>query len=71
VADFFKGSNLLIGTKRRIAGITLRATDADWSFGTGPEAAGPILALVMAMTGRKAAVGELTGEGAATLRGSA
>ena len=27
VADFFKGSNLLIGSKRRIAGLTLRATD--------------------------------------------
>jgi len=25
VADLFKGSNLLIGSKRRIAGLTLRA----------------------------------------------
>src|ERR1700758_4088706 len=41
VADFFKGSNLLIGTKRRIAGLALRATDTDWSTGTGPEVAGP------------------------------
>ena len=68
-ADFFKGSNLLIGTKRRIAGITLRATDADWSHGTGPEVSGPILALVMAMTGRATAVDELSGEGVAKLRG--
>jgi len=68
-ADFFKGSNLLIGTKRRIAGITLRATDADWSHGTGPEVSGPILALVMAMTGRTTAVDELSGEGVAKLRG--
>ena len=68
-ADFFKGSNLLIGAKRRIAGITLRATDADWSHGTGPEVSGPILALVMAMTGRTTAVDELSGEGVAKLRG--
>jgi hypothetical protein len=37
VADFYKGSNLLIGSKNRIAGLTLRATDADWSHGTGPR----------------------------------
>src|SRR6185369_16818903 len=37
VADFYKGSNLLIGSKSRIAGLTLRATDANWSHGAGPE----------------------------------
>jgi uncharacterized protein (TIGR03083 family) len=68
VADFYKGSNLLIGSKRRISGFTLRATDADWTTGTGPEVSGPILSLVMAMTGRKAADDDLTGEGVATLR---
>ena len=31
VADFYKGSNLLIGSKRRISGLTLLATDAEWS----------------------------------------
>ena len=68
MADFYKGSNLLIGSKRRISGLTLRATDADWTTGTGPEVSGPILSLVMAMTGRKAADDDLTGEGVATLR---
>jgi uncharacterized protein (TIGR03083 family) len=68
VADFYKGSNLLIGSKRRIEGLTLHATDTDWSHGTGPEVSGPILSLVMAMTGRKAADEDLTGDGAATLR---
>jgi uncharacterized protein (TIGR03083 family) len=68
VADFFKGSNLLIGAKRRIAGLTLRATDAEWSHGTGPEVSGPALSLVMAMTGRKAALADLRGEGVATLK---
>ena len=70
-ADFYKGSNLLIGAKKRIDGVTLRATDADWRHGSGPEAAGPLAALVMAMTGRQAVLGELTGEGVATLRSRA
>jgi uncharacterized protein (TIGR03083 family) len=68
IADFFKGSNLLIGSKRRIAGLTLRATDAEWSHGSGPEVSGPILALVMAMTGRKRPLDDLAGGGVATLR---
>jgi uncharacterized protein (TIGR03083 family) len=69
VADFYKGSNLIIGAKRRIGGLTLRASDTDWSHGTGPEVTGPILAIVMAMTGRKAALDQLSGDGVATLRG--
>ena len=68
VADFYQGSNLLIGSKRRIEGLTLRATDAEWSHGAGPEVSGPILSLVMAMTGRKPPLDDLTGDGVATLR---
>jgi len=71
VADFYQGSNLLIGSKRRIEGLTLRATDADWSHGTGPEVSGPILSLVLAMTGRKEPLDDLTGDGVATLRSRA
>jgi uncharacterized protein (TIGR03083 family) len=68
VANFYKGSNLLIGAKSRIEGLTLRATDTAWTHGSGPEVAGPIHSLVMAMTGRRAAVGDLTGEGLSILR---
>jgi len=68
VADFFKGSNLLIGAKRRITGLALRATDTGWATGTGPEVTGPHLSLVLAMTGRSAALVDLSGEGLATLR---
>jgi uncharacterized protein (TIGR03083 family) len=68
LADFFKGSNLIIGTKRRIDGLTLTATDVTWSNGAGPEVSGPILALLLAMTGRKAALGELSGDGTEILR---
>jgi uncharacterized protein (TIGR03083 family) len=68
VADFYKNSNLLIGAKRRIEGLTLQATDTNWSHGTGPRVSGPMIALVMAMTGRKAVADELSGDGVATLQ---
>lgn len=71
LADFYKGSNLVVGTKKRIEGLTLRSTDADWSHGSGPEVSGPIMLLVMAMTGRKTALDDLTGDGVATLRARA
>jgi uncharacterized protein (TIGR03083 family) len=68
VADFYAGSNLLIGAKKRIDGVTLRASDADWTHGSGPEVRGPLVALVLAMTGRKAALDDLEGEGVTVLR---
>jgi uncharacterized protein (TIGR03083 family) len=67
VADSWTNSNLLIGAKRRIAGLRLRATDCEWAHGAGPEVAGPLISLVMAMTGRKAVHPDLTGDGVATL----
>jgi uncharacterized protein (TIGR03083 family) len=63
VADSWKNSNLLIGSKRRIAGLRLRATDARWTHGDGPEVSGPLLSLILAMTGRKAVHPDLKGEG--------
>jgi uncharacterized protein (TIGR03083 family) len=66
-ADFYKGSNLLTGTKKRIAGLRLRATDAEWSTGDGPEVTGPAISLLLAMTGRAAAVKDLSGDGVKTL----
>jgi len=68
VADFYKGSNLIVGAKRRIEGVTLRATDTDWSTGSGPEVTGPQLSLILAMTGRSAALADLSGEGLGTLK---
>jgi uncharacterized protein (TIGR03083 family) len=68
VANFFKGSNLLIGAKRRIEGLTLLATDTGWTTGSGPEVTGPHLSLILAMTGRSAALADLSGEGVGTLK---
>ncbi len=66
-ADFFRRSNLLIGSKRRIAGLSLRANDLEWAADSGPEVTGPALSLLMAMTGRAVALGDLSGEGVPTL----
>jgi uncharacterized protein (TIGR03083 family) len=68
VTEFYAGSNLLIGGKRRVEGVTLQATDADWSHGSGPLVSGPVLALMLATTGRKAALDELSGPGVEILR---
>jgi uncharacterized protein (TIGR03083 family) len=69
VADFYRRSNAIIGSKRRIEGVNLRATDADWSTGTGPEVTGPILSLLQVMTGRRQALGDVAGPGLAILEG--
>lgn len=67
VADFYKRNRFPLKVKRRIAGVTLRMTDADWSYGSGPEAAGPGIAILMAMVGRETALADLKGNGVAVL----
>jgi uncharacterized protein (TIGR03083 family) len=67
VLDFYKDSNTLIGTKNRIAGVTLKATDAEWTHGSGPLVEGRLVDLLVAATGRKAALDHLSGEGVPTL----
>jgi len=68
VTDFYAGSNVLIGGKRRVEGLTLQATDTDWSRGSGPVVSGPARALMLATTGRPAALDELSGPGVEILR---
>jgi uncharacterized protein (TIGR03083 family) len=67
VADFYTKSNLIIGGKKRATGLRLRATDTDWAKGEGPEVAGPLLSLVLAITGRTAALSDLSGDGVEAL----
>lgn len=56
-----------IGAPKRARGLTLVATDLDWSRGTGPEVRGPGEALLMAIAGRGHAINELSGPGQALL----
>jgi uncharacterized protein (TIGR03083 family) len=59
--------NPRLGAGRRIRGLHLRATDVGWEHGSGAEVSGSGEALLMAMTGRPAALAELTGPGLPTL----
>lgn len=59
--------NPRLGARPRIKGLRLRATDVDWTHGSGPEVTGPGEALLMAMAGRTAAVADLGGPGQRTL----
>ncbi len=60
-------SNPRLGAGRRIRGLRLIATDLDWQHGDGPEVSGTAEALLLAMTGRRETVGELSGPGQPTL----
>ncbi|GAA2346208.1 maleylpyruvate isomerase family mycothiol-dependent enzyme [Saccharopolyspora halophila] len=51
------------GAKKRAEGLTARATDLDWTHGEGPEVTGPGEALLLALAGRKEALGDLDGRG--------
>ena len=54
--------------QRRLAGLTLRATDTDWTVGSGPEVEGTALALLLLLTGRtRTAEPLLSGAGVAAL----
>ncbi|WP_019204372.1 maleylpyruvate isomerase family mycothiol-dependent enzyme [Tsukamurella sp. 1534] len=65
LAEFYSGSDLMLPSKTRADGLRLVATDGDFTVGDGPEVAGTTLALVMALTGRRDYLPELSGDGAA------
>ncbi len=71
VLDFLVSARASRGFVRRgrLEGLHLRATDLDWSAGEGPEVTGRGEALALAMTGRVVALTDLSGDGAAVLRG--
>jgi uncharacterized protein (TIGR03083 family) len=68
VAEFYGRSNLILGGRKRVAGLTMRASDADWTAGSGPEVSGPLVSLVLATAGRKQALDDLSGPGVEILR---
>ncbi|MGW4793457.1 maleylpyruvate isomerase family mycothiol-dependent enzyme [Nonomuraea sp. NPDC004297] len=68
VAEYYRGSDLVVAARKRIAGLRLAATDGPFSTGSGPLVSGGTLALVMATTGRSAYCAELDGDGVQILR---
>jgi uncharacterized protein (TIGR03083 family) len=67
MADSVIRSNLVLGGKRRATGLKLTATDQDWTAGAGPEVKGPLASIIIVLTGRKAGLPELSGDGVAVL----
>lgn len=67
VARFFATKDFAVNSKTLVKGLALRATDADFREGSGPEVRGPLLSLVMVMAGRGAFLPELDGDGVAEL----
>jgi uncharacterized protein (TIGR03083 family) len=65
---FYARSDAIIGGKTRVAGLTLKATDTDFSVGSGPLVEGPAIALLLVASGRPAGLEELNGPGVDTLR---
>ncbi|WP_409484076.1 maleylpyruvate isomerase family mycothiol-dependent enzyme [Arsenicicoccus dermatophilus] len=67
VAVLYQRTDLAAGSRRRIRGLRLQATDDAWTHGRGELVEGPLLSLVLAMTGRGGACADLTGPGVPTL----
>ncbi len=56
-------SEAMGGGKTLVAGLTVTATDTDFTLGTGPAVEGPAISLLLAVSGRKSALADLTGRG--------
>ena len=56
------------GSKQVAAAVGLRSTGGDLTIGDGPEVAGPTVSLLMAVSGRDAALADLEGPGLDVLR---
>ena len=66
--EHMKDVQPVLGNRKRIAGLRMRATDADWSTGDGPLVEGPAQYVLAAMCGRRQALASLSGDGVESLR---
>ena len=67
-ADRVWSSPRMFHARRKLAGYRLVAHDTPWAAGQGQKVCGPIGALLLLLTGRSAALPQLSGPGAADLR---
>jgi len=68
VADRVRLIGFPLQAKKRVVGLSMSATDSDWSVGDGPSVEGPLASLILVMAGRKAPLEDLSGEGMQTLQ---
>jgi uncharacterized protein (TIGR03083 family) len=67
VWSYCGGSKAKVFKKIPLDGFRFSATDVTWAVGTGREIAGPIVPILVVLTGRLAALPALSGEGVAVL----
>jgi uncharacterized protein (TIGR03083 family) len=71
LAEAYKRTGPPLRGKKRAAGLTLTATDIEWTAGEGPEVTGPCMSLIMGIVGREGALADCAGPGLETLRARA
>jgi uncharacterized protein (TIGR03083 family) len=65
--EMFKRASFPVGGRARVRGLRLVASDVEWASGDGPEVTGPATSLLLAITGRAAGIGGLSGAGVGLL----
>lgn len=63
MAAFLARRDFAVNSRTLVRGLRLEAADDAFAIGGGPEVRGPLLALVMAMAGRRVGREELDGDG--------
>lgn len=69
VAEFYVGRDFTVNGRTLAKGLSLQATDGPFRAGHGLEIAGPTLALVMTIAGRRSHLDQLTGPGLTQMSG--
>jgi len=67
VWSYSGGSKAKVFKKIPLDGFRFSATDVTWAVGTGREITGPIVPILLVLTGRLAALSALSGDGVAVL----
>jgi uncharacterized protein (TIGR03083 family) len=65
--DAFANTGFPLGSKKRVAGLSLKANDIAWSHGSGPSVEGPAKSLMLVMVGRSTKLADLSGAGVGEL----
>jgi uncharacterized protein (TIGR03083 family) len=66
-ADIGLRTGPIFHSKQRGARLCFHASNVEWTAGDGPDIAGPIESIILAINGRAAALNDLSGPGLATL----
>jgi uncharacterized protein (TIGR03083 family) len=68
IGTMYATSKKPLNGRTRTKGLSLRATDGDFTWGSGPEVAGPGIDLMLAISGRSHGLDHCEGDGVETLR---